>query len=223
VDDAKTTLDYVKQIESTDSSFCKIGNSAETLVLSFGHIVHGGFASKTSLINKKSENNNFDVLYMRDVEKKWYLDSLPEIGNSFSDTVNFLESEISKYKRTIYMGSSMGGYASILFASILTGDIVIAQTPQTDLSYIMHDNSKAGNRARSLLKEVKKRCSKTWKLYNNLNYTINDSTYYILGGFGPNANVLHHLHHYENIKSHSNVKRPNYFDFVKEINKHILT
>ncbi len=217
----ETTLQYIKQIESTDSSFCKIGNSAETLVLSFGHIVHGGFASKTSLVNKKFKNNNFDILYMRDVEKKWYLNSLTKIGSSFFDTINFLKSQTSKYKRTIYIGSSMGGYASILFASILAGDVVIAKMPQTDLSYIMHDNSAAGNKARHLLKQVKDYHLKTWKLYNNLNYIINNSTYYIVGGFSPNANVLHDLHHYENIKSYANVKKPNSFDFLKEINKHV--
>jgi|13_taG_2_1085334.scaffolds.fasta_scaffold73983_2 hypothetical protein len=211
---SKDLLNYIKEIESTDSSFCKIGDSAETLIVSFGHIVHGGFASKTSLVNKKCENNNFDILYIRDVEKNFYLDALPKIGNSLAETINFLESATSKYKTTIYIGSSMGGYASILFASILKGTTVIAQMPQTDLEYVY-------NHCIHIFKPIKNKYPDVWNSYKNLNSVINNSTQYIVGGFNPNANVLHDLHHYKNIKSHANVKRPNYFDFVKEVKTHI--
>lgn len=216
MNDVKKLSEYIKQVELTNSSFCKIGDSADTLILSFGHIAHGGFASKQSLINKKCENDNFDILYMRDVEKKWYLCELPEIGDSFSDTLTFLESVTSKYKNTIYIGSSMGGYASILFASLLKGNTSIAQMPQTDLDYIINNNS-----CIDIFEPIKNKHSDAWNSYKNLNPIINDSTKYIMGGFDPNANVLHDLHHYKNIKSHANVKRPNKFDFVKEVNKHL--
>jgi hypothetical protein len=207
---------YIKDVESTNSSFCKIGDSADTLILSFGHIAHGGFAGKQSLINKKCENNNFDILYMRDVKKKWYLCELSEIGNSFSDTLNFLKSVTSKYKNTIYIGSSMGGYASILFASLLKGITVIAQMPQTDLEYIINNNS-----CIDIFEPIKNKHSDIWNSYKNLNPIINDSTHYIMGGFDPTASVLHDMHHKNNIKSHENVTLPNDFDFVKEVNKHI--
>ena len=216
MNDVKKLSEYIKQVELTNSSFCKIGDSADTLILSFGHIAHGGFASKQSLINKKFENDNFDILYMRDVEKKWYLCELPEIGDSFSDTLTFLKSVTSKYKNTIYIGSSMGGYASILFASLLKGSTVIAQMPQTDLKYILNNDS-----CIDIFEPIENNHSDVWNSYKNLNSIINDSTQYILGGFDPNENALHGLHHYKNIKSHANVKIPNKFDFVKEVNKHL--
>lgn len=216
MNDVKKLSEYIEQVESTNSSFCKIGDTADTLILSFGHIAHGGFASKQSLINKKFENDNFDILYMRDVEKRWYLCELHEIGDSFSDTLTFLESVTSKYKNTIYIGSSMGGYASILFASILKGTTAIAQMPQTDLDYILNNNS-----CIDIFEPIKNKHSDVWNSYKNLNLIINDSTKYIMGGFDPNANVLHDLHHYENIKSHANVTSTIKFHFVNEVNKHL--
>ena len=60
MNDVKKISEYIKQVESTNSSFCKIGDSADTLILSFGHIAHGGFASKQSLINKKCEINTYE-------------------------------------------------------------------------------------------------------------------------------------------------------------------
>lgn len=207
-------LKYIQDVESTNSSFCKIGDSADTLILSFGHIAHGGFASKKSLINKKCKKDNFDILYLRDVNKKWYFCGLSEIGDSFSDTLNFLKSVTSKYKNTIYMGSSMGGYASILFASLLKGSTSIAQMPQTDLEYILNNN-----RCINLFEPIKNKHSDLWSSYKNLNTVINDSTHYIIGGFIPNAHVLHGMHHKNNIKSHENVTLPNDFNFVKVFNK----
>lgn len=213
----ETIMQDIENVESTDSSFCKIGDSADTLVISFAHIMHGGFASKSSLVNKKCENNNFDILYMRDVEKKWYLSGLPAIGNSFSDTLKFLKSEVSKYKNTIYIGSSMGGYASILFASLLKGSFAVAQMPQTDLDYIMKDSSDRGAVARSLFKRVKEHDLEAWNLYKNLNSIMNTSTQYIVGGFDHGSNILHDLHHRDNIKSYSNVVFPSNFNFLKEV------
>ena len=133
-----------------------------------------------------------------------------------SDTLNFLKSVTSKYKNTIYIGSSMGGYASILFASLLKGITVIAQMPQTDLEYIINNNS-----CIDIFEPIKNKHSDIWNSYKNLNPIINDSTHYIMGGFDPTASVLHDMHHKNNIKSHENVTLPNDFDFVKEVNKHI--
>ena len=49
----KKNFKHIKDVESTNSSFCKIGDSSDTLILSFGHMAHGGFANKKSLISKK--------------------------------------------------------------------------------------------------------------------------------------------------------------------------
>lgn len=212
----KKTLKYIQDVESTNSSFCKVGDFSDTLILSFGHIAHGGFASKSSLVNKKCENDNFDILYMRDVAKRWYLRELPEIGDSFWDTLTFLKSVTSKYKNTIYIGSSMGGYASILFASLLKGNTSIAQMPQTNLDYILNNNGLV-----SVLEPIKNEYSDVWNSCKNLNSVINNSTKYIIGGFNPKSRVLHNLNHKNNIESHQNVTLPKDFNFVEQIYKHI--
>jgi len=212
----KKHFKHIKDVESTNSSFCKIGDSSDTLILSFGHMAHGGFANKQSLIRKKFKNDNFDILYMRDVEKKWYLCGLPEIGDSFSDTLTFLKSVTSKYKNTIYIGSSMGGYASILFASLLKGSTSIAQMPQTDLDYVLNKNGCVNK-----FEPIKNKHSEVWNAYKNLNLIINDSTKYIIGGFNPKSHALHNPHHKNNIESHENVILPNDFNFLEQVNKHI--
>lgn len=198
------TMEFVNRTENTDSSFCKIGNSAQNLIVSFGHVEHGGFASKSSLIEKKHERNNFDILYMRDVDKRWYLNKLPGIGESVEDTIVFLKNETRKYRTSIFVGSSMGGYAAILFGSLLNAKSVIAQTPQTDLNYLIENNC-----CSSLLGGLH---PEIFKKYGNLNNIINNKTEYIMNyhtfvppDSSPSYKFLHGEHHYKNIKDHNNV------------------
>ena len=77
-----------------------------------------------------------DFLFIRDQRRRWYLDGLGGIGDTFDDTLSFLRNIIEKYDKVIFIGVSAGGYASILFGSLLSISNVIAFVPQTDLDYV---------------------------------------------------------------------------------------
>jgi len=200
MDNYENAIKYIEQQEATDISYVKVGDTARNLVVSFGHIVHGGFASKTSLMTKKYDKDNFDVLYLRDPKKRWYLRDLPKIGENINDTIPFLKNEVTKYEKVIFIGSSMGGYASILFGSLLNVNIVIARQPQTDLNYIQTKQSTFRHR-------VAGKSSKIWRTYSNLKNIINDTTKYMVSwpahDDGPAG--YHDMHHYENVKDHENI------------------
>lgn len=213
IDDAKKLLE---EAEKTDSSYAKVGDGSNSLVISFGHIAHGGFASKTSLLKLKYiENKSIDMLYLRDVKKEWYLGSLMEIGNEIKDTINFLQDQIKTYKYVHCIGSSMGGYASILFGSILNAENVVATMPQTDLLYL-NDNAEINS-----LDSIRKKNIEVWQQYQNLDNHINKTTNYIVL-FPRKYNkehekVLHGELHYDNVKHHKNIVRKYNSDFNTEV------
>ena len=134
-----------------------------------------------------------DILYMKDESKQWYLGGLNGIGKNINHTIAFLRREIKNYDKVICIGGSAGGYASILFGSLLEVDAVIAFRPQTDLDYA------------DLPRELHK--LKTFKKYNNLNTVINSTTQYFINNDNDNEDKLHGTHHYENISEFSNVNR----------------
>ena len=63
------------------------------------------------------------------------------IGKNINCTIAFLKTEFATYNKVLCIGGSAGGYASILFGSLLKVNKVIGVIPQTDLQYCV-DNLK---------------------------------------------------------------------------------
>lgn len=179
--------DVVKRIndkESTDTSYFKINHNNKTLIISFAGNAHNGFERKSSLIQLQYERNDFDLLFLRNY-RKWYLGGLNKIGKNINHTISFLKKEFAKYNKTICIGSSAGGYASILFGSLLNANYIISISPQTDLEYIikslLQKKKKPGlHSAINNLIVRKTQCPKTWKKYNKLNDIINETSIYYI-------------------------------------------
>lgn len=171
------------------SGYIKKENGSNNLILSFQS------ASKKSL-NKfewleplNRMQSDFDILCLKDYSQKWYLSRLRNIGKNIYHTCNFISKQTQKYKSVICIGSSMGGYASVLYGSLFNVKSVIAFGPQTDLKYGL--SARKFNR---LPNEPK-------KLYGNLKNVINGETHYYINTNGDYNNKLHSLHHYDNIKT----------------------
>jgi pimeloyl-ACP methyl ester carboxylesterase len=75
-------------------------------------------------------------LFIRDFRQCWYHDGLPGISHDIYSTARFIAKEIAKLnpEKVFFAGNSMGGYAAILFASLLKKGEVIAFAPQTFIS-----------------------------------------------------------------------------------------
>lgn len=75
-------------------------------------------------------------LFLRDLEKAWYLRGLFGVTKNVQDTAEFLRNEIisAAAERVVMTGYSLGGFAALLYGTMLGVDEVLAFSPQTFIS-----------------------------------------------------------------------------------------
>lgn len=172
---------------SSSSSSYKINIvNSETLIISFaGHDrIFGGIP--------RFEFVNFMETHFKNVSRHFYIDKhvnsyhqgIHEITNNIDETVNYLKNEITNYKNVICLGISSGGYAAILFGSLLNINYVLAFMPQTI----------------RLNKNIDEK-------YRDISKFINNTTkYYVYGDLSIKCiNHCHHISHCTRISHHPNV------------------
>jgi hypothetical protein len=76
-----------------------------------------------------------DVLFLRGRHRGYYHSGVKGVGNNVQEVAAFLNDFISKrgYDLVVTLGHSMGGYASILFASKINADVCVAISAPTFL------------------------------------------------------------------------------------------
>jgi len=72
-----------------------------------------------------------DFIFVKDVRNQWYNRPLPGLGDNVSEIAAGLRELTKGYRQLATFGSSMGGYASILYGGMLGADHIIALSPQT--------------------------------------------------------------------------------------------
>lgn len=72
-------------------------------------------------------------LLVRDPSYRWYNNGLPEVGNTVEEIGDQIAKRVGELgaKRIVAIGSSMGGYAAILFGCLIGAERVVALVPQT--------------------------------------------------------------------------------------------
>tara|TARA_B100001057_G_scaffold496959_1_gene599827 strand:- start:18 stop:1037 length:1020 start_codon:yes stop_codon:yes gene_type:complete len=214
-------MKYIEEQEATDISYVKIGDNSKNLIVSFASNSHTGFDKKTSLMKLKYQRNNFDVLYLRD-DCKWYLDGLNGIGENIDSTIAFLKKEFTKYEDVLCTGASAGGYASLLFGSLLKIKQIVAVDPQTDLSYLINELARKHPFRKNLRSLSRSRRTRTtWNKYNKIASVLSEDVLCnVLSLKDENYNrfwmdlVLHGTYHYEQIKHFPNVIK---FESMEEV------
>ena len=170
-----------------NNSYCKIDVSgSELLIVSF---------SSQGIITRDVQSydfynfleNNFphaSRYFYVDMYSCCYHKGIQYKTKTIDETVEYLKKEIRSYKRVIFIGLSSGGYAAILFGSLLGISDVIAFYPQTLL-----------------------RKPKVDEKYRDISKYINDYTTYHLYGDLSKINKIgcHHVSHCERIAHHPNV------------------
>ena len=163
----------------------EFGN-ADTLIVSFAgyNKLFGGIP--------RFEFANFLNAHFADTDRQFYVDNcmnlyhkgIMGISKTIDETVEYLKTEIGGYKRVVFIGVSAGGYAAILFGSLLNIASVVAFIPQT-------------LRTRSNIDEK----------YRDIGPCINATTqYYLYADLSiKNANDYHHISQCERIAHHANV------------------
>ena len=156
----------------------------------------------------KYQRNDFDVLYLRN-QNNWYLGGLKGIGKNINCTIAFLKRIFAKYDKVICVGGSAGGYASLLFGSLLKVNEVFTTGAQTDLQYVKNEMNHS-----QLIKRAKE-CPATWSKYNKISNVLNNNVSYNVYYKGDekadhdNDLVLHGDHHYDEIKNFPTVSKFN--------------
>ena len=170
------------------SNYCyKINKiDSDTLIISFAgnDRIFGGI-QRFEFINFLSKHfENVDKHFYVDKFANTYHEGIDGISKTIDETVEYLKGDIEKYKNVIFIGVSAGGYAAILFGSLLNINSVLAFIPPT----IRRD------------KNIDEK-------YRDISQYINDTTkYYIYGDLSvTDALDCHHISHCERIAHHPNV------------------
>lgn len=137
-----------------------------------------------NFLNKTTPN--YSSLYLIDTEQCWYHKGLKGHTHNILSTVRYLRNIIRSYSEVTFMGVSMGGYAAILFGSLLNIKNVIAFIPQTIIN-------------RRHAKTVKN------KFFNLKKFINNTTNYQIYGDLSCPAGRNHSINHCNNINIYDNV------------------
>jgi hypothetical protein len=166
----------------------KIINEKENLIVCFGGMAlqFGGILPFEFLRYLSTfYTDSCDLIFYIDKQQCWYHKGIDGITTTVDETVDYLNTIIrnKNYKKTIFMGVSAGGYASILYGSLCNVDYIISFVPQTILMNPINSN------------------------YINLKKFINTQSKYILHGDISIQDIheLHHISQCENIGQFTNV------------------
>lgn len=113
----------------------------------------------------------YDKLFLKDERVLWYTQGITGISSDIKGTIDYLKEYISRYSKVVFIGASMGGWAALLYGSILNVDTIIAFRPQTFLSIVVENFIENPNQIESRDKS-----------YDDIKPFINNETkYYIYG------------------------------------------
>ncbi len=129
-------------MDHDQDQFKVVNPSSRSLIVSFG-----GFALQFGRI-PPFEFLHFLNTHFHETDKLFYVDrhqihyhrGIYGISSNIEETISHLRNEIAGYERVFFMGVSAGGYAAILFGSLLNVDHVIAFIPQTILYHSKYDS-----------------------------------------------------------------------------------
>lgn len=83
-------------------------------------------------------------IFIRDIFKQWYLKGINIHINNHEKLLDLLKRETNGYQ-LITIGSSAGGYAAILYGSLLNATRIIATNPQFEIYSLLDDSEERWN------------------------------------------------------------------------------
>jgi pimeloyl-ACP methyl ester carboxylesterase len=124
-------------MEVTDESPVKedLVPGSDRLFLSFGGI-RGAMGMPPFEFYRSARILDCSKIFLRDLFQSWYQRGLPSIGDDAFAIGDYLRRKIAESGATQirFVGNSMGGYAALLFCSMLQCGKAIAFAPQTFVS-----------------------------------------------------------------------------------------
>jgi hypothetical protein len=177
----------------------EFNNDIKPLIITFAGLYGGISQPLFEFKNFLLKNIDCHVIFIRDTNQLWYNNGAIGLGTNINELKNNIQEIINKinYSTIITIGGSMGGYAALLFGSLLPVNGIIAFGPQT---FIDKYNRKK-------YKDFRWR-SKIKNLYNNNNNNNNNHhTYYDLSKLSfQNINVKI-IYGYDSVLDKKHAKR----------------
>jgi len=168
------------------SALIDIKKNTDTLIVAFsGHALQFGMIPVFEFYTFLHKHYPlYNKHFYIDRNLKHYHYGIQGISDSVESTVEYLKDKVKDYKKVIFMGVSSGGYAAILFGSLVNVTSVISFIPQT----ILRGEGLDPN-------------------YKNIKKYINTTTIYNVYGDPNIQNPLdcHHMSHCDNISEFPNV------------------
>lgn len=165
-------------------------NNTELIISFAGNaLVYGGVPQLEFVNSLNKIYPNCDKLFYLDKTSRFYINGIQTISKSIEETTQYISSKIKDYKKVCFIGTSAGGYASILYGSLLNIDYVLAFIPQTNL-------------------EIRKNIfdKDNIKYINLKNYINNKTKYKLIGDKNiTDNNDIHCIQQCDNIKDFENV------------------
>ncbi|MCF3640126.1 hypothetical protein LXM94_09110 [Rhizobium sp. TRM95111] len=137
------------QVISQGPSFKHVGRGSRRCVVVFSSFAARDYGpdAYSFFPHLKPHFNEADFLFIKDARNQWYNRGLCEIADTADELTKWLASKISAYDETSFFGSSMGGYAALLFGGRVQTQHIVAIAPQTFLrkGYPRYGSSHSGN------------------------------------------------------------------------------
>ncbi len=135
----------------------ELSESGKNLYIFFGGI-SSGMAMPVFEFYNASKILDDNKIFIRDLSQCWYQDGLPSVGKDIYSIARYLEGQIKKIgpEKVYFVGNSMGGYAAILFATLIGCGEVIAFAPQTFISLFLRNKFKDNRWKKQILNTYKK-------------------------------------------------------------------
>ncbi len=110
----------------------QLSEQGKNLYIFFGGIA-SGIVMPVFEFYRASKILDDHKIFLRDLAQCWYQVGLPPISRDIETTAQYLNAQIDRLKpeKVYFVGNSMGGYAAILFASLVGVGEAIAFAPQT--------------------------------------------------------------------------------------------
>lgn len=83
-------------------------------------------------------------IFIRDIQKQWYIEGINEQINNPEKLFSFLKEETEGYKVTC-LGSSAGGYAAVLFGSMLNANKILSFNGQFEIQSLLKSSKEEVN------------------------------------------------------------------------------
>jgi esterase/lipase len=146
-------------------------DTKKPLIITFGGIANGLAGPIFEFKNLLKENIDCHKIFIKDSNQSWYHKGANGLGNNINELKNDIEKLIEKinYSEIITIGASMGGYASLLFGSLLKVNSIISFVPQTFIDKETRKKHK-DNRWSEQMKSVHENNQNYYNLIN-LNFT----------------------------------------------------